>query len=390
MKTLLLVLFVAIGAVFLGSSGAYYLYMKRMAEKPWGLSFDAAYEPSVAILVPVHNEGKIVQLKLRNLSRTAFAPEKTRIVVVNDASTDETLEEVASYKKSNPNLGITVLSVQEHLGKTACLNLALKSVTEDVVVVSDTDCFWPPDILQRALPFMSDSTVGAVTGLEWFLNPHSSWVTVGEQFFDKTVQSIRVGESKVHSTINFQGGFAAYKRVILDDFDRVADDSGTALNIIQKNSRSLLLPEIGFFTTFPAALRNKLSLKIRRASQLQRLWFRCLSLMAHGKLRLPKRIAISEIFLHIFNPFLLVALSVVAVFVFAEIPATLAIFVLFLLPVLLVKKTRTMLLEVLQNNLILLAALSTFITNKGFILWKTVQESRLLITEEVLKQRNLI
>lgn len=363
-----------------------------MSKKPWNLHIDRQYRPKVAILIPVHNEEKAIGLKLRNLDKITYPKDKLEIVIANDASTDKTLEKIAAFKAQNSSLNIRVIDNTEHTGKTNCLNQALNSVDTDIIVASDADCFWPSDILEKSLPFLSDPDVGAVCAKEMLLNPQGSWVTRGEEFFDDTMEAIRVGESKIHSTIVFHGGFAVFKRSVLDAFDPEVDDSGTALSIIQKDHRTLLLSETGFFTPFPTLWKNKLAIKIRRASQLQHIWAKCLKLMMTGKLRMPKRIALPEAFLHIFNPLLLVAFLAVLIagtiveqnLLFLE--ALLAVFCVALL----VKRSRTIVLEVLQNNIILLAALSSFFTNKGFRLWKTVQESRSLITEESLKNNNLV
>jgi cellulose synthase/poly-beta-1,6-N-acetylglucosamine synthase-like glycosyltransferase len=387
---LIIIAWLLIAAVFVGVSGTYYLYMKRRATKPWKLNIDEDYQPSAAILVPVHNEEKTIRLKLQNLSMVKYPVEKIETVIVNDASTDNTLTEISRYAAHNPSLKINVFDSKEHLGKTECLNRALKSVNADIVIISDADCFWPSDILLKALPYLSDPNVGAITARELLLNPQGSWVTVGEQFYDSIVQSIRIGESKTHSTIFFQGGFAAYKRDIVNEFDHETDDSGTALNIVQRNSRALLIPEIGFYTTFPVIWKNKITLKTRRASQLQHLWAKCFKLLLHGKLIIPKKIAIPEAFLHIFNPLLLVVLGILSIVAFVEYPVFLLAFLLVLCPALLIKKTRTTILEVLQSNLILLVALSSFFNSKGFKHWKTVQESRFLLTEDILKEKQLI
>ena len=379
-----------IAGVFVGIPSAYYLQMKKRSTKPWNLKIDGNYRPSAAILVPVYNEEKTIRLKLENLSKVKYPAEKIEAVIVNDASTDNTMDEMRQYATHNSALRINVFDSKEHLGKTNCLNRALKSVNADVVIISDADCFWPSDILLKALPYLSDSSVGAITAREFLLNPLSSWVTLGEQFYDSTVQSIRVGESKVHSTIFFQGGFAAYKRDRLCEFDHATDDSGTALALIQGNSRAILIPETGFYTTFPTIWKNKIRLKIRRASQLQHLWAKCLNLLANGKLFLPKKIAVPEIFLHIFNPILLVVLGILSVFAFVQYPLFFLAFLLIFCPTLLVKKTRTTIIEVIQNNLILLVALTSFFRKKGFKLWGTVQESRFLLTEKMLKERQLI
>jgi cellulose synthase/poly-beta-1,6-N-acetylglucosamine synthase-like glycosyltransferase len=376
--------------VFVGFSGAYYLYMKRMAKKSWGLKIDEKYQPSVAILVPVHNEEKTIQFKLRNLTRVNYPNEKIEAIIVNDASTDSTLEEVGKYVASYSGMKINLFDNQTHLGKTSCLNLALKSVTSDVIVVSDADCFWASDILLKALPYLSDSSVGAITARELLLNPQDSWVTRGEQFYDDSVQSIRIGESKVHSTIFFQGGFAAYKRVLLNEFDHDVDDSGTALNLVQGNSRTLLIPEIAFYTPFPTIWKNKIALKIRRASNLQQLEAKCLNLLLRRKLLIPKRIAIPQIILHIFNPLILFALAIVSIFAFIQYPLLLLVLLPIFCPALLIRKIRITVFEAFQNNFILLIALGSFFTRKRFKLWKTVQESRTLITEVALKEKKLI
>lgn len=379
-----------IAAIFVGVLGAYYLQMKKWSTRPWKLDIDENYQPSVAILVPVHNEEKTIRLKLENLSKVKYPVGKIETVIVNDASTDNTLTEISQYTAHNSSLKINVFDSKEHLGKTNCLNQALKSVNADVVIISDADCFWPSDMLLKALPYLSDPNVGAITGRELLLNPQGSWVTAGEQFYNTTVQSIRIGESKTHSTIFFQGGFAAYKYNILRGFDHEADDSGTALDIVQRNSRALLIPEIGFYTMFPTIWRNKITLKIRRASQLQHLWIKCLKLLLRGKLVLPKRIAIPEIFLHIFSPITFCALILVTALLLIEQSLLLLAFTSILLPLLLIRKSRISLIEIVQNNFILLAALTLFITKKRFKVWKTVENSRLLLNEKALQEKHLI
>ncbi|MCW4016281.1 MAG: glycosyltransferase [Candidatus Bathyarchaeota archaeon] len=387
---LMLVAWALLLFVFSGFSGIYYLYMRRQSSKPWNLKLTESYDPSISIIVPVCNEEKTIRFKLENLCKVNYPSKKFETILVNDASTDKTIDEINEFVSNNDCLDIKVLSRTEREGKTRALNFALKHATGDVIVVSDADCFLHSDILIKALPYLSDPTVGAITARELLFNSQSSWVTVGEQFFDNTVQSIRIGESKVHSTIFFQGGFAAYKRKFLQEFNHETDDSGTAFDVVQRNSRSLLIPEVGFYTIFPTDWKSKITLKIRRANQLQRLWIKSLKLLVNRKLKLPKKIAVPELFLHLFNPVLFVVLGVISVFVFMQYPVLLAAFLVMLCPALLIRKTRTMLIEVIQNNCILLAALTTFVTSSGFKLWKTSQEARSLITEDMLKEKGLI
>ncbi|HVP92732.1 MAG TPA: glycosyltransferase [Acidobacteriota bacterium] len=364
--------------------------MKNKASKPWNLNFEEGYEPSLSILIPMHNEEKTIRFKLENLSKVRYPPEKMETILVNDASTDKTLDEINEFVTHNSRLGIKVLNRTEHEGKISSLNFALKQAKGEVIILSDADCFWPADILTKALPYLSSSNVGAIAGRESLLNLPTSLTVRGELFYDKTVQLIRVGESKVHSTIFFQGGFSAFKRSLLDEFDRETDDSGTAFNIVQQNSRALLVADAYFYTLFPTNWINKVFLKIRRANQLQRIWGKCLKLSLREKVVLPKRIALPEIFLHIFNPIIFIALILTTAFVIVEQPLFLYALLFVLLSAMLFSKIRTPLIEIIQNNLILFFAMFAFLKNKQFRVWKTAQESRFLINEEILRERQLI
>lgn len=386
----LLIAWLFLGALFFGVPGTYFLYMKKRSTAVWNLNIKNDYTPSTAILVPAYNEEKIIRLKLENLAKVVYPKDKMEIVVLNDSSTDNTVQEVNQYIANNPSQKISIFDSKEHLGKTGCLNHVLKTIKADVVIISDADCFWQHDILGKALSYLSDPNVGAITAREYLLNPQDTWVTLGEQLYDSTVQAIRIGESKLHSTIFFQGGFAAYKRNVLEEFNHATDDSGTALDVVQRSKRAILIPEIGFFTVSPTVWRNKISIKIRRASHLQKLWARCLNLLVHGNLSMPKRIAVPEIFLHIFNPLLLVALGVLSVLVGVEYPLLGLALITMVCAVFVVKRTRMTALELIQNNLILLTALSSFVANRKFKLWKPIQESRFVLSEDVLRAKKLI
>ncbi|MCW3996521.1 MAG: glycosyltransferase [Candidatus Bathyarchaeota archaeon] len=386
----LLLVWAAVCSLFFGVPAVYFLYMKKRSQAVWNLNLAQSYFPSTAILIPVYNEEKIIKLKLENLAKVDYPNDKMEVTIVNDSSTDGTIQEVYKFIATNSSMKIHVFDNKTHLGKTACLNEALKNLKADVVIISDADCFWPHDILVKALGYLSDPQVGAITARELLLNPKDSWVTLSEQFYDNTVQAIRIGESKIHSTIFFQGGFAAFKRSVLEEFNHATDDSGTALDVVQRNKRAILIPETGFFTISPRILRNKISIKIRRASHLQKLWARCLRLLVRGKLAFPKRIAIPEIFLHIFNPLLLVAVIVLSVWIAFLYPAFALSLILLVYLVFLVKKTRTTALELLQNNLILLTALTSFLINRKFKFWKPIPESRVGLNKEILQHNNLI
>ena len=226
-------------------------------------------------------------------------------------------------------------------------------------------------MLEKALPYLADPTVGALSGRGVNENTSQSWTTKGEETYLNFTNMIRVGESKRFSTIRFEGGFCAFKKGTFKEFDREtgSDDSGTALDVVQHDHRAILVPEVLFTTYFPKELSGKLKIKVRRATQLIGLWSKCLKLMFKGKLKLPRSIAIPEFMLFLFNPLIFAILFVTTLGVIISFPFSwLTLFILLGVGTLLVF-ARRLFLEVLIDNFILLYALASFLSGRRYVSW---------------------
>ena len=62
--------------VFTGVYGVFLGYVALSARKPWGLKIDGAFEPNISILVPVHNEERIIESKLANIRDVLYPKQK--------------------------------------------------------------------------------------------------------------------------------------------------------------------------------------------------------------------------------------------------------------------------------------------------------------------------
>lgn len=379
---------ILLSLVFAGVPSAYYVYMRRLSSKPWNLKLNEAYTPRITVLLPTYNEEDVIELKLENLANLQYPKNSIQTILVDSASTDNTTQRASKFHQNHPEMNMEILKEEKRRGKSVALNFALKYATGEVIVVSDADSFLPPNILTRVLPHLADPSVGAISGKEVLLNSNQSWITNAEASYRDSVSLLRVGESKFYSTIFFEGGFSAYKREFLSNFDSETgcDDSGTAFNLVQAKTRTILLPDANFFTAFPPTWQGMISIKTRRASQLVRIWIKSLILLLKNKLQLPKRIALPEIFLHVFNPAIFILLVLTTILLLMEQPLLLVV----VLSVLLIPKTRRLLLKVMQDNFILVFALIAFALNRRFAVWSKASEARHGITRELLKNAQLI
>jgi cellulose synthase/poly-beta-1,6-N-acetylglucosamine synthase-like glycosyltransferase len=369
---MLFILFFSSLVFFSSTYLGFLCYVRKQAKKPWDIKIDKNFQPSVSIIVPARNEETVIDKKLQNLSEVKYPNSKIEIIVVDDASEDRTLEKVEDFVANHVDLNIKVLKQNPRAGKSAGLNLALGAAVNSIIIVSDADTLWAPDVLGKALPYLADSKIGAISGMGVNENMSSSWTTKVEKTYLDFTNLIRIGESKRHSTIRFEGGFCAYKIGTFEEFDRRtgSDDSGTALEVVQHDHRAILVPEVLFTTYFPTKFSEKLRIKIRRATQLIGLWSKCLNLMFRGKLKLPKSIAIPEFFLFLFDPIVFAlltgtTLAVIIGFTFSWLTVLILVGIATLLVF-----ARGLFIEVLVDNFIVLYALVGFLLGRRYVAWQ--------------------
>jgi len=369
----LLIVWLGLFAVFTGSSGIFYVYLKHYSAKPWDLKMDKNFRPPLSILVPVHNEEEVIKAKLENIKEVSYPKENIEVIVADDVSQDKTLMKVKNFMENNPELNIRVVRQNRHAGKSAALNKALAISTNPIVIVSDADTQWSSDMLQKALHYLSDPKVGAVTGCGVIENKGQSWVTKGETDYLQLGSFLRLGESKIHSTIRFEGGFCAYKRDAFEKFDceSGSDDSGTALFVVQNGFRTIFVPEARFMTNFPEDLKGKIRVKKRRANHMMWLWIKSLKLLLKRRLLLPKKIAIPEIFFFIFNPVVFFALIGVTLITIIIYPVSLVPLIIVLSLASIVPKVKSYLIEITLGNIILFYSLVSCIRGKKIFSWNT-------------------
>jgi len=347
------------------------LYLVFHANRPWDLKVNENFSPFISILIPFHNEENYIYKRLENIRELTYPRERIELILIDDASTDKTLEKITDFSDNHPEFQMKIIKQNSWKGKTSALNEGLKITNSQIIMVTDADVLLSKDIIEKTLPYFADPTVGAISGYGMLENADQNWVTKAESGYLNSMSLLRLGESKIHSTLRFEGSFAAFRRNAFEKFDEETgtDDSGTALQVIQNKFRAIFIPEAKMVAKAYSSLINRNKSKLRRATHLTAMWFQCLKLLIRGKLKLPKRIAIPEIFISIINPVifvLLVFLTIISVLYF---PMFLLPFTLVLLVLGLYQKTRYLIVQIIIDQFILFYSIILYITNKKYVSW---------------------
>jgi len=286
----------------------YYYYMRRKyLSKPWGLSIDPGLQPRVTIIVPTFNEAGLIEGKLDNIYGQDYPRDRLEIIVVDSASTDGTPRIAREWAERHRDVRLVIIEEPVRRGKACALNTALKHASGDVIVVTDVDSLWPSSsTLSEAVKWFSDNTVGAVSCVK---QPTAPGVVGVEEGYRGYYNVLRVAESKAWSTPVFHGELAAFRRDILEKAggfptDIGSDDSYTATRMALMGFRSIIPGDAKCVEAVP---RKGYHLwRIRRAQHLIQHFTKTLR-EKHGVPGQFKPILYTEAFLHLVNPWMLLA-----------------------------------------------------------------------------------
>ena len=124
-------------------------------------------EVTISVIVPIHNEQEHIAELLQALIDQQYPPMLYTITLVNDHSTDNTLQIIQNF--SSPQ--ITLIHQKEYLyGKKAALQTGIESSKGDLILTTDGDCipgkFWLASFASHYLHFKPVLLFGGVMGIQ--------------------------------------------------------------------------------------------------------------------------------------------------------------------------------------------------------------------------------
>jgi cellulose synthase/poly-beta-1,6-N-acetylglucosamine synthase-like glycosyltransferase len=122
--------------------------------------------PAVSILVPCHNEERVIAHTIRALQALEYPEGKVEILIINDGSTDKTADVVREFT-SDPRVRLlNVPPERAARGKSGALNYALGKATHPILAIYDADNMPERGALRPlAEQMMIDPSLGAAIGM---------------------------------------------------------------------------------------------------------------------------------------------------------------------------------------------------------------------------------
>jgi glycosyltransferase involved in cell wall biosynthesis len=133
--------------------------------------------PLVSVLVTAFNLARFLGQALDSALEQSLSSEQIEIIVVDDGSTDETPEVLASYGER-----VHVIR-QENRGVDMAVDRGLQEVTGEFIALLDADDAWPIDKLAQQVEFLqANPSVGLVHGDMTIIDAHGD--VLKDSFFE--------------------------------------------------------------------------------------------------------------------------------------------------------------------------------------------------------------
>ncbi|CAH1196866.1 Poly-beta-1,6-N-acetyl-D-glucosamine synthase [Paenibacillus allorhizoplanae] len=143
-----------------------YLYYIQIENKP--VAPIEGEPPFVSIMVPAHNEGKVITKTVESLLALSYPHNRYEIIVINDNSSDNSSVLLGNLQSKYPGRNLIILNtdnVKGGKGKSNALNLGFKLSKGELIAIYDADNTPEKTALTYLVSEIThDASLGAVIG----------------------------------------------------------------------------------------------------------------------------------------------------------------------------------------------------------------------------------
>lgn len=185
------------------------------------VAYDESYQPSVSFVVPAKNEEDHISETIRRFALADYPIEKKEVIIVNDGSTDSTLEKIVEIgqKVKNQVKRFEIVDWKENRGKRHGMAEGAARARHEIVIFVDSDSFIEPDCVKHLTKYFADPAVGAVSGHTDVYNHSTNLLTQMQAIrYYIAFKVYKAAESVFGIVTCCPGCCSAYRRAYLMEF----------------------------------------------------------------------------------------------------------------------------------------------------------------------------
>ena len=128
----------------------------------------------LSIIIPTFNEEDTILLVLDKIKQINLINNIEKdIVIIDDFSTDNTVQKLEKFADDNPHFPLTLLQQNINMGKGAAIHSGIKEASGDYIIIQDADLEYDPNEYNKLLRPILDGFADVVYGSRFIGgNPH--------------------------------------------------------------------------------------------------------------------------------------------------------------------------------------------------------------------------
>jgi len=228
--------------------------------------------PLISITVPVYNEALHIQRKIEKILEWDYPAERRQILVISDASTDDTDAIVGRFKER----GVELVRLPKRGGKTAAENAALPHLKGSIVVNSDASIDVPASSLKALVLWFGDPTVGVASCRDVSVSSTAQEGNQGESGYVGYEMGVRRLETRAGGIVGASGCFYAIRTHLHQHLvpEALSRDFAAPLVARRYGFRSVSVEDAIAFVPRTTSLRREYARKVRTMTRgLETLFF---------------------------------------------------------------------------------------------------------------------
>jgi cellulose synthase/poly-beta-1,6-N-acetylglucosamine synthase-like glycosyltransferase len=272
--------------------------------------------PFVSVILSVYNEESVIRQKLRTVFKTNYPEDKFEMLIGSDGSTDKTNTILKLFSVEEPS--IRFFAYPERNGKASVLNRLYKEAKGEILIFTDAQVFFTPDLIYNLAKHFRNDSIGLVGANIVNKKSDTSGISIQEWSFMSREIDLKYKEGLIWGKM--MGAYGACYAIRNELFEPVpkgfsVDDFYVTMKVLEKKYRCILEKEAVCFENVPNRLIDEFRRRIRiSAGNYQ-------NLRAFYKLLWPPYTALSfsllsHKVLRWIGPFLLLLLIISNVFLF--------------------------------------------------------------------------
>lgn len=181
----------------------------------------AKYEPFVSFVIPCKNEGTVIAQTVEKCFEADYPKEKFEVIVINDGSTDNTIDVLRGLQKRFKKLIVVDWKINQ--GKRYGMAEGFRRAQGEIVVQLDSDSYIEPSTFRNLILPFQEQEIGAVCGHADPTNADENFLTkMQAAYYFMSFRILKAAESSFMSVFCCSGCSSAYRKSvvlpILDDW----------------------------------------------------------------------------------------------------------------------------------------------------------------------------